>query len=154
MRPTSEGDSFTLLPPTMMDLADETEKEITPVEKDEEAEKDEQEEKEEGEEEDEEEEKEEREEKEEEEEREEEREEEEKEEKEEKEKEEKEEKEEGEEEDHLSRKKGDGEGEVESAGIFNLLKIDGLLTFNLVGNSSLITHLGIICLWHLFYARA
>ena len=95
MRPTSAGDSFTLLPPTMMDLADETEKEIEPVEKDEEDEE------EEGE---------------------------------------KEEEKEKEEEDHLSRKKGDGEGEVESAGIFNLLKIDGLLTFNLVGNSSLITH--------------
>ena len=109
MRPTSEGDSFTLLPPTMMDLADETEKEIEPVEKDEEDEEEDG-----G----------------------------------------KEEEKEKEEEDHLSSKKGDGEGEVESAGIFNLLKIDGLLTFNLVGNSSLITHLGIICLWHLFYARA
>ena len=85
MRPTSEGDSFTLLPPTIMDLADETEKEIEAVEKDEEAERDEE-----------------------------------------------------AEEDHLSRKKGDGEGEVESAGIFNLLKIDGLLTFNLVDHSSLI----------------
>ena len=107
MRPTSAGDSFTLLPPTMMDLADETEKEIEPVEKDEEAEK-----------------------------------------------------EEEAEEDHLSRKKGDGEGEVESAGIFNLLKVDGLLAFNLVDHSSLtthhsslITHLGILGLWRLFYAR-
>ena len=86
MRPTSAGDSFTLLPPTMMDLADETEKEIEPVEKDEEEENE----------------------------------------------------EEKEEEDHLSRKKGDGEREVESAGIFNLLKVDGLLTFNLVDHSSLI----------------
>ena len=106
MRPTSAGDSITLLPPTMMDLADETEKEIELVEKDEEAEKDQQEE------------------------------EEEKEEKEEEKEE--EEKEEEEEEGHLSRKKGDGEGEVESAGIFNLLKVDGLLTFNLVDHSSLI----------------
>ena len=103
MRSTSAGDSFTLLPPTMMDLADETEKEIEAVEKDEEeAEKDEQEEEGEGEEE-------------------------EVEEEEEEEKEEKEGKEEKE--DHLSRKKGDGEGEVESAGIFNLLKVDGLLAF-------------------------
>ena len=96
MRSTSAGDSFTLLPPTMMDLADETEKEIEAVEKDEEAEKDEEEEDEE----------------------------------------EKEEKEE--EEDHLSRKKGDGEGEVESAGIFNLLKVDGLLLCLSTHHSSLI----------------
>ena len=86
MRPTSEGDSFTLLPPTMMDLADETENGIEAAEKDEQEEDEE------------------------------------------------------EEEDHLSRKKGDGEGEVESAGIFNLLKVDGLLTFNLVDHSSLFTH--------------
>ena len=84
MRPTSAGDSFTLLPPTMMDLADETENGIEAAEKDEQEE------------------------------------------------------EEEEEEDHLSRKKGDGVGELESAGIFNLLKVDGLLTFNLVDRSSLI----------------
>ena len=68
-----------------------------------------------------------------------------------------EEEEEEEEEDHLSRKKGDGEGEVESAGIFNLLKIDGLLAFNLVERSSLFTHIGILGIlgfWHLFYASA
>ena len=41
MRPTSEGDFLALLPPTMMDLADETEKEIEPVEKDEEDEEEE-----------------------------------------------------------------------------------------------------------------
>ena len=109
MRPTSEGDSSTLFPPTMMNLAEETEKEIEAVGKDEEAEKDEQEEKEE---------------------------------------------EEEEEEGHLSRKKGDGEGEVESAGIFNLLKVDGLLAFNFVDHSTLFTHLGILGPWHLFYARA
>ena len=116
MRSTSAGDSFTPLPTTMMDLADETEKDIEAVEKDEEeAEKDEQEEEGEGEE------------------------------------------EEEEKEDHLSRKKGDGEGEVESAGIFNLLKEDGLLAFNLVERSSLFTHIGILGIlgfWHLFYASA
>ena len=116
MRSTSAGDSFTLLPTTMMDLADETEKEIEAVEKDEEAEKDEEEEEEE-----------------------------------------EGKKKEEEKEDHLSRKKGDGEGEVESAGIFNLLKEDGLLAFNLVERSSLFTHIGILGIlgfWHLFYASA
>ena len=87
MRPTSAGDSFTLLPPTMMDLADETENGIEAAEKDEQEE------------------------------------------------------EEEEEEDHLSRKKGDGVGELESAGIFNLLKVDGLLTFNLVDSSLILAFL-------------
>ena len=102
MRPTSAGDSFTLLPPTMMDLADETENGIEAAEKDEEDEEEDG-----G----------------------------------------KEEEKEKEEEDHLSRKKGDGVGELESAGIFNLLKVDGLLTFNLVDSSLILAFLafGVCC---------